>query len=134
MNKHKLKRMFSSFVTKAQNLAHNKDQTQLKIREAFDKATTNKGALAEVWHKLQLLLGLTKDYANGSYLDVDRKTMVSIIAGLLYFISPIDLIPDFLVGIGLIDDAFIIGYIYSKVANELVKYEAWKNKKNVIHI
>lgn len=135
MDKRKLKKIFDAFASKAQSLVIDKDLTLDKIKQGFTKATANEGALSSVWHKLQLLFGLAKDYYNGSYINVDRKTIVTIIASLLYFISPIDLIPDFLLGIGLIDDVFIIGYVYNKVAKELVKYEDWKGKqKKMIHI
>ncbi|MDD3536919.1 MAG: YkvA family protein [Eubacteriales bacterium] len=47
-------------------------------------------------------------------------------AGLLYFVSPIDLIPDVIPGLGLTDDVVILGLIIRQVSSDLDKYKAWK--------
>ena len=78
---------------------------------------------------------MAQDYANGNYKDVSNASIAAIIGSLLYFISPIDVIPDFILGLGFLDDAFIIGYVFNKVAKELTKYQDWKNnQKEIIHI
>jgi uncharacterized membrane protein YkvA (DUF1232 family) len=51
--------------------------------------------------------------------------MIAIIMGLLYFVSPIDFVPDFLPG-GLIDDAFVLGLIIRQIKTDLYKYKEWK--------
>jgi uncharacterized membrane protein YkvA (DUF1232 family) len=43
-------------------------------------------------------------------------------AALLYFINPIDLIPDFIVGGGYTDDAIVTGFIFLKLSKVLVSY------------
>ena len=90
---------------------------------------------ANIWDQLQLLFSLAKDYASGNYTEIPKSSIVAIVAALLYFISPLDLIPDFLVGLGFVDDAFILGLVYKQVLKELHKYQAWKDsQKKIIHI
>ncbi len=36
-------------------------------------------------------------------------------------------IPDFILGIGLFDDVFVIGLILKQIHNDLQKYEKWKS-------
>ena len=135
MKESKLKKSFKRFTTAAQQLLTDKSKTLTKVEEGIDKASKNKAKLTAVWDKLQLLFALAKDYANGSYKDISNTSIVAIIGSLLYFISPIDVIPDFILGLGFLDDAFIIGYVFNKVAKELDKYQEWREKqKGIISI
>lgn len=120
--------MFSYFAFSkiAGTLIKDKGKTLSKIQEGFAKADENKSALTNVWEQLQLLFSLAKDYANGAYTSIPKTTMIAVLAALLYFISPLDLVPDFIVGLGFLDDAFILGFVVKKVAKELEKYQAWK--------
>ena len=127
MKTDQIKNSFNSFSKKAKSLLGDKNKTLSKIQEGFQKATENEGSLSHIWEKVQLLFSLARDYANGTYNDVSRGSIVAIIASLLYFLSPIDVIPDFILGIGLLDDAFVLGYVYKRVAKEIDKYQEWKS-------
>lgn len=135
MEESKLKSSFKKFTKTAQQLLTDKNKTLLKVKDGITKASKNKDKLTAIWDKMQLLFALAKDYANGSYNDVSNASIVAIIGSLLYFISPVDVIPDFILGLGFLDDAFIIGYVFNKVAKELDKYQNWKaNQKDIISI
>lgn len=141
MNIKKLMFSYFAFSKIAGTLIKDKGKTLSKIQEGFAKANENKGALANVWEQLQLLFSLAKDYASGAYTAIPKTTMISVLAALLYFISPLDLVPDFLVGLGFLDDAFILGFVFKKVTTELEKYQAWKalstskdDPNKIIHI
>lgn len=126
MNFKKLMLSYFAFSKIAGTLIKDKGKTLSKIQEGFTKADENKSALANVWEQLQLLFALAKDYASGAYTAIPKTTMISVLAALLYFISPLDLVPDFLVGLGFLDDAVILGFVVKKVAKELDKYQAWR--------
>jgi uncharacterized membrane protein YkvA (DUF1232 family) len=67
----------------------------------------------------------------GEYKDIPKKTIVLIITALIYFISPIDLIPDWLPG-GFIDDAAVITWVLQSMSSDVQKFKAWKkNGKKV---
>ena len=135
MNFKKLMLSYAIFNKVAALLIKDKRKTLSKIQEGIKKASQNKDSLANIWKELQLLFSLTKDYATGKYTDIPKSAIISVVAGLLYFISPIDLIPDFIVGLGLLDDVIILRFVYKKVQKELDKYQIWKAaQKNIIHI
>ena len=96
------------------------------MNHAFEKALENEGPIAEVFNDLKLLLLLVKDYITGTYRDIPYGSIIAAVAGILYFLSPIDFIPDFIPGIGLIDDVFVIGMVLKQIHSDLLKYEAWK--------
>jgi len=57
---------------------------------------------------------------------LDHTVKVVVIIALLYLISPIDLLPDALPVLGLLDDLLVIGYALQQAATELERYRAWK--------
>lgn len=50
-------------------------------------------------------------------------------AGLIYFVSPVDLIPDVIPVIGLTDDAVVLGFVIRTVRQELEAFMAWETGK-----
>ena len=86
------------------------------------------GLLARLFQNLKLLLPLIKDYWKGNYRDVSIKSIVIFLVGLAYIISPIDLIPDYIIGLGQIDDAAILGLSLYFLEKDLLKYKEWKDK------
>ena len=109
-----------------------KEKTKKKLNEAYVKASKNKENMGSIWDQFQILLSLAKDYFNGSYKDISKNSILAIIAGMLYFLSPVDLIPDFILGFGLIDDVFILGLVIKQVSLDIQKYQKWKVAKELI--
>ena len=49
-----------------------------------------------------------------------------ILAGLAYFISPLDAIPDVIPVVGYLDDALVITWVMHEISDEVTKYRRWK--------
>ena len=122
-----IEKSFKSSEKVAEILIKDKQKTTNTVNEAMEKASKYKKQLEKVWEYLQLFFSIVKDYINGSYKEIPLTTIVSIVASLLYLISPIDLIPDFIPGVGLIDDVFVIGLVISGAKSDLDKYKVWKS-------
>ena len=86
------------------------------------------GLLAGLFQNLRLLIPLVADYAKGNYRDVSAKSIVIFVAALAYIISPIDLIPDYILGVGQIDDAAVLGLSLYFLEEDLMKYKEWKDR------
>ena len=63
------------------------------------------------------------DVATGHYKDYSKGNLTLIVAAVLYVVSPLDIIPDFLIVAGLIDDAAIIAWAFNEMNKELTKYQ-----------
>jgi len=85
------------------------------------------GFLVRLFQDLRLLIPLIKDYWNGTYRDVSVKSIVIFVVAFAYIISPIDLIPDYIIGFGQIDDAVILGLSLFFLEKDLQKYKEWKD-------
>lgn len=126
-NLKKVENSFKNSKEEAEKLIKDKEKTNNKLDEAYKKAFANKGKLEEVWNYLQLFFSISRDYINGNYSVVPKGSIIAIIGALIYFLSPIDLIPDFIPVIGYIDDIFVLGLVFNQVRSDLEEYEKWKN-------
>lgn len=117
------------FYKEAKKYLHDEKGTDILLSRSERKAFNNKLTLGNTWRKLSLLIQLLKSWVRGEYRDVPYRSIIMLIVGLLYFVSPIDVIPDFLFGFGYIDDVAVIALIFSQIDKDLLKYLEWKNKK-----
>jgi uncharacterized membrane protein YkvA (DUF1232 family) len=72
---------------------------------------------------------LIKDYWKGNYRGVSAKSIIIFAVALAYIFSPLDLIPDYIIGFGQIDDAAILGLALYFLEKDLSKYKQWKDRK-----
>jgi uncharacterized membrane protein YkvA (DUF1232 family) len=87
------------------------------------------GLLTRLFQDLKLLFHLIKNYWEGTYRDVSAKSIVKFIVALAYTISPVDLLPDYILGFGQIDDAVILGLALNFLEKDLAKYREWRDRK-----
>ena len=93
-----------------------------------------KGNLAEFQNGVQLLIRMLRAYASGEYRAISWKSMVSVVAVLIYFVSPIDLIPDFLPVIGITDDVALVIWLIKTLGDETTKFSNWEKQEKTINI
>ena len=120
---------YKKYLDIAKTYLNNTKKSNDLLDEATAKSNTNKNALEEVWDNLQLLLAMFRSWVKGEYREIPTKTILSIIAAIVYFVSPVDFIPDFIAGLGFADDAAIIGFTIKQIAEELEKFKLWKAKQ-----
>lgn len=100
------------------------------LDRAMQKARSSKGRLAEVWDSLLASLRLLRAYASGRYRDIPWASLLSIVAAVIYFVMPLDLIPDFILALGLIDDAALLGWILTSLKNDIDHYIEWEKAQS----
>lgn len=69
---------------------------------------------------------LVNSFIRREYTEVPVGIITAIIGVLVYFVSPIDAIPDFIPGVGLLDDAAVAGGALYLVKNDLDEYMTWR--------
>ena len=83
-----------------------------KFRQLFDVALT--------------LVRLVRSYVTGDYRDISTSTIVSGLAVLLYVLSPIDLVPDFIPVLGFLDDLSLVSWFVGKFQGEITRFREWE--------
>ncbi|MCE7067923.1 YkvA family protein [Dyadobacter sp. CY326] len=90
--------------------------------------------LSEVTGSVQVLIRMVRAYAAGDYKGLPWKSLISIVAVLIYFLSPIDLIPDFLPVIGITDDVALIVWLIKTLGDDITKFSQWEKSEKTINI
>ena len=76
------------------------------------------------------MASLLRSYVKKEYTDAPLGTIVTIICALLYYVSPIDLIPDAIPVIGYLDDVGVIAACWPLVESDIQEYDAWREKNS----
>lgn len=75
-----------------------------------------------------------KDAVSGRYGGLGTRSLVILLAGVLYFVVPLDAVPDFLFGWGLLDDAAVMSYVFATLADELAAYQQWSESADEVRM
>ncbi|MDN4526942.1 YkvA family protein [Fictibacillus fluitans] len=134
MERHTIGNYFNKMKSKASVILDDDKQTGELITDAENKTQTaqNNSGLRELVTQVKGLIRLVKHYRDGTYREVSKKSMMLVVAALLYFVSPIDAVPDFLIGIGLLDDAAVLAFLYKTIKEEIDHYMEWEEKEQTI--
>ncbi len=117
---------FKSAQDSAVEYAKNPKKLNELLDRALKKAHASKGRLLEVWESLLASFRLLRAYATGRYRDIPWSSLLSIVAAVIYFVMPLDLIPDFILAFGLIDDAALLGWILTSLKTDIDSFIAWE--------
>jgi uncharacterized membrane protein YkvA (DUF1232 family) len=82
--------------------------------------------IGRLWTDLPLLVRLLKAWKDGSYRGLSVRTLASLVAALIYVVSPVDLMPDLIPGIGVIDDAAVLVFLLHSMAQDLAAFRVWE--------
>lgn len=106
--------------------------TEADVKKAVDESDAVRkkfehvGPLGRYVEDVKLLLSIVKDYWTGDYRAIPWWAISAIVFTLLYVVSPVDLIPDFIPVIGYLDDAAVVSVCMMLVEQELQTYKKWK--------
>ena len=100
-----------------------------QAREKSSKVVDSNKKLKELKDQLVLAFDMIKDSINGDYKSLPKTTLIKVLAAILYFVFPTDLIPDFILGLGFLDDATVLAWVFSSIQGDMKKYKEWADAK-----
>ena len=68
---------------------------------------------------------MIKSYINGEYKEIPVGTLVAVVGAIVYWVSPVDVIPDVIPGVGYVDDALVVAYCLKAIKTDLDDYKKW---------
>jgi uncharacterized membrane protein YkvA (DUF1232 family) len=78
--------------------------------------------------QLHLALELLRDHASERSPQIPYYTISVLAAAVLYFMNPVDVIPDFIEGVGTSDDALLLELAVELVWPGIERYCIWKGR------
>lgn len=121
--------IFKKWINKAKDFFEDEDKLG-KLIEDCEEKTKSIPKLGDKLSYIHTFVGMLRHYILKTYTKLPTGTVLSVIGCLAYFVSPIDLIPDILPGIGYVDDAFMVLACLKLIETDLKDYLAWRDKQN----
>ena len=124
LNKEKLEQKFKSFSNYTEDDFQKVMENEKKIYNIMKNPK-----LVEYWEDVKLYFRMLRDIVTRKYRKIPFGTIAVIVCTLLYILNPQDIIPDYIVGIGYIDDAFILSMSLLFTKMDVQKYIDFKVKE-----
>jgi len=120
------RRVFLASLALARGYAGDRKKTESLLDEAERKIRRERGLAGEFADELHELFRLLRAWVRGRYKEIPWKTLLAVLAAVIYFVNPFDLVPDFLPLLGLTDDASVVAFVIMSVKKEMDKFREWE--------
>ncbi len=124
----KYKFYFERALSQARELFTDREELKNTLDRAFKKVTTIEDENSEIGQlviKVKLFIRMVKAYVEGEYREIPWKTMLLVLGSLIYFLNPFDLVPDFLPGVGYLDDITIVLWVFKSVEDDIAQFQEY---------
>lgn len=129
LDEEEVQKRFEQSKEKAKKLLEDWDKMD-RFLERLERKLKHVPVVGGMLSEIPILIALVKAYIEKRYLDIPIGSIIAVVGALIYFLSPIDLMPDFLPAIGLVDDAAVIGLALKFVHDDVKEYKAWREKNS----
>ena len=99
-----------------------------KEKDAERKTKAN-SFLQQYWQDIKTSFALLKDWYMGNYTRIPFRMVASIAGAMLYLVSPLDVVPDWVPFGGLLDDALVLAAIFALSRRDLDEYADWAGRQ-----
>jgi uncharacterized membrane protein YkvA (DUF1232 family) len=123
---------FGKAKKEAENVYVNSQSKSFNLLNAVLKLLSDPRVRREVgrfFGKIKLFIEMIKSIFEAIIGD-SSENIILITAALIYLVSPADAIPDFIVGIGFVDDGAVIAYVFNSLSEDIESFKNWKEGKD----
>ena len=121
----KLKKALNENKEKAKAFLNDDDKMEALFRD-FEKKLKLIPKIGKRASDVAVLLSMLRAYIKKQYTEVSKATILAAIAGLIYVVNPMDVVPEYILGVGVLDDAAVVGIILQAMHMDLNKYKKWQ--------
>ncbi|NLN83706.1 MAG: DUF1232 domain-containing protein [Firmicutes bacterium] len=118
-------RQIGKYSHEAELLLQNEDKVE-RFLERLERKLSKIPVLGEKLVNVPILISLVRSYVRKEYQDIPLGSVIAIVAALLYFLAPVDLIPDSIPIIGYLDDVAMVAFMWRMVADDVEEYKKWQ--------
>lgn len=125
-------KFFRNARQRAANILKNKQRLNHLLRVSADKlkeVNVKNIKSATLIERIRVIIRMVRAYASGRYRGIKLTNVLLLVAAIVYFVTPLDLVPDFIPITGFIDDFTVVLWVYGKLQEEIDAYLAWENEQ-----
>lgn len=132
MTKVQNSRAYQRATSRADEYLRDAQKLRGLYQDASARADVLKGdkRLARFASDLKTLLRLVRGILSGQYRRFPMTSLALVVSGLLYFVWPLDLSPDVIPVLGLLDDVTLLAWIVTSVRKDLDLFREWEASAN----
>ena len=109
----------------AEELLKDEDRME-RFLERLERKLEKVPVVGKQLSNIPMLVSLVRSYIRKDYRDVPLGSIIAIVSALIYFLSPIDLLPDSIPVLGYVDDAAVFAFVWKMVADDIEEYRKWQ--------
>jgi len=102
---------------------------QVLKRKRKIKSKASRGPLKRIVTDINIMLSLLNDYWTGKYVKAPWWTVSAILVALIWLLNPMDVIPDYIPLLGMLDDAAVIAIVLAMIEQDISDYREWKQSQ-----
>lgn len=116
-------------LDQARRLSEDPHAAERVAGRADARAQRFSGRLGDAVEDIQALARLVRARVGGAYPRLPARSLVAAIGALLYFLMPMDAVPDFIVALGFVDDLAVIARVVHYLRRDLADFRAWESEQ-----
>ena len=121
---------FRKATAEAESYVKDPERLRKLVGDAREKINhIPRGPFAETWPYLMAMIRLIRAFHQHEYRDISAQNLLVVVAAIIYFVSPFDVIPDSVPILGNIDDAFVVRLAMKSVSADLDAFMAWETSR-----
>ena len=99
-----------------------------ELLQKFEEMLAQIPGVGEKLTEIPAMISLVLAYSRGEYTVAPIGSIIAITAAIIYAVTPLDLIPDTIPGVGLVDDAAVLAFVEHRVHEDVEKYKKWQEE------
>ena len=110
---------------RAEILLHDENKLEIFLQKIENKLTIVP-IVGNALSYIPVMISMIRSYVRKEYTEIPIGSIISMISALIYFVSPVDIIPDFLPVVGYLDDAAVVAACIKLVKSDIDDYKQWR--------
>ncbi len=127
-NEEKAQKELEKGYGKAKDLLKNEDKMD-DLLQKLEKKLEVIPVAGNTLSMVPVMIALIKSYVKKEYKNIPLGSIIAVVSALIYWLSPADVIPDVIPGIGYVDDALVIAACIKLVGSDVEDYRKWRDQK-----
>lgn len=129
---HYLKTLWPSLRRRATGIANDPKRREALFNFTYKKLPyllINTEIARSVIDDSKTFIRMLQAFFRRKYTKISYHTVIMIISAFMYFVMPMDLLPDWIPS-GLLDDAVVLGWLANTLKDDIYRFQLWEENEN----